>query len=165
MKAFFSRSALVRNFVFGVEDSLVSTVGLVSGIATAGVSGATILTTGIVLVLVEAFSMAVGSLVADNSVEEVSQHREISYTSSEGGALVMFASYTGSGLLVVLPYVFLPVWQAFWSSIGLALALLFLLGVFAARLAGISLWSKGFQTALIGGAAIAIGSGVGFLFR
>jgi len=60
----------VRNFVFGVEDSLVSTVGLLSGIASAGASTATIFLTGTVLIFVEAFSMAVGSYLSEESVEE-----------------------------------------------------------------------------------------------
>ena len=50
-----------RNFIFGVEDSLVSTVGLLSGVAIAGVPSRTILLTGVVLILVEAFSMAAGA--------------------------------------------------------------------------------------------------------
>ncbi len=165
MQSLFSRTDIVRNFVFGVEDSLVSTVGLVSGIATAGIAQRTILITGIVLVLVEAFSMAVGSLVADNSAEEVSRHREISYRASLGGALVMFLSYTISGFLIIFPYAVATVSQAFWISICLAIVLLFLLGVFAAELAGISRLVKGAQTALIGGAAIALGSLIGLLVR
>jgi len=47
----------LRNFVFGVEDSIVSTVGLVSGIAIAGLPKTEILLTGAVLIFVEAFSM------------------------------------------------------------------------------------------------------------
>lgn len=38
-----SRASFLRTFVFGVEDSLVSTVGLLSGIAIAGVSQKAIL--------------------------------------------------------------------------------------------------------------------------
>ena len=48
----------IRNFIFGVEDSLVSTAGLLSGIAATGMSRPAILLTGIVLIFVEAFSMA-----------------------------------------------------------------------------------------------------------
>ena len=51
----------LRNFIFGVEDSLVSTVGLLSGVAVANVDQATIFLTGMVLIFVEAFSMGVGS--------------------------------------------------------------------------------------------------------
>jgi VIT1/CCC1 family predicted Fe2+/Mn2+ transporter len=54
-----SKTIYLRNFIFGVEDSLVSTVGLLSGVAVAGVASRTILLTGVVLIFVEAFSMAV----------------------------------------------------------------------------------------------------------
>ena len=53
----------LRAFVFGVEDSLASTVGLLSGIAIAGAGRETILMTGIVLIFVEAFSMAIGDFL------------------------------------------------------------------------------------------------------
>ena len=43
----------LRAFVFGVEDSVASTVGLLSGIAIAGVARETILLTGAILILVE----------------------------------------------------------------------------------------------------------------
>ena len=60
----------LRNTVFGVEDSLVSTVGLLSGIAATGsVSKSFILLTGIVYISVEAFSMAVGSFLSEEFVE------------------------------------------------------------------------------------------------
>ena len=51
----------VRNFIFGVEDSLVSTLGFLAGIAVAGIATRELVTSGIVLILVEAFSMGVGS--------------------------------------------------------------------------------------------------------
>jgi hypothetical protein len=48
-----ARVTYLRNFIFGVEDSLVSTVGLLAGVAAGGVSSAAILTTGLVLIVVE----------------------------------------------------------------------------------------------------------------
>ena len=66
-----NRSSLyIRNIVFGVEDSLVSTVGLLSGIALGDIPRSTILFTGLVYIFVEAFSMAVGSFLSEESVEE-----------------------------------------------------------------------------------------------
>ena len=55
----------LRNFIFGVEDSLVSTVGLLAGVAAGGVSSAVILTTGLVLIEVEGFSMGLGSFLTE----------------------------------------------------------------------------------------------------
>jgi len=52
-----------RNFVFGVEDSLVSTVWLLSGAAAVVVAQETVLPTDFVLIFVEEFSMGVGSFL------------------------------------------------------------------------------------------------------
>ena len=69
-----SRVSYLRNFVFGVEDSLVSTVGLLSGIAIAGMNRESIFATGVVLIFVEAVSMAAGSFLAETSAETVTSH-------------------------------------------------------------------------------------------
>ncbi|MBL8031340.1 MAG: VIT1/CCC1 transporter family protein, partial [Candidatus Doudnabacteria bacterium] len=92
----------VRNFIFGVEDSLVSTVGLVSGVAVAGVSNKNVVLTGMVLVFVEAFSMAVGSLLSENSADEYESKSEVALSGAVGYSVVMFGSYLLSGILIVL---------------------------------------------------------------
>lgn len=165
MDIFFSKPEVLRNMVFGIEDSLVSTVGLVSGIAAAGVSRDAIIMTGVVLILVEAFSMAVGSLVSENSVEEVQLHREVSYSSSTLGAVVMFVSYVLSGVVIIVPYMLVPVATAFWVSVGIALVVLFALGIASGRLAGIPPLHKGVSMVLIGGAAVLLGVFVGSFFK
>jgi VIT1/CCC1 family predicted Fe2+/Mn2+ transporter len=65
-----------RNFIFGVEDGLVSTVGLISGIAVADVPKETIFVTGIILILVEAVSMAAASFLSENSANEYIYHKD-----------------------------------------------------------------------------------------
>ena len=157
-------SEKIRNFVFGVEDSLVSTVGLVSGIAVAGVPAGTILLTGRVLVLVEAFSMAVGSLISSNAAQEAILHKEIPLGFVWAGAFIMFISYIGSGILIVLPYALFPVTTAFPVSIIIALSALFLLGVISAGFSGTNRIKKGCVVALLGGIAIVLGSAVGIIF-
>ena len=165
MKRIFLRSDTVRNLALGIADSLVSTIGFISGIAVAGIEKKTILITGAVLIRVEASSMAIGVLMSDNSVEEAIEHKEVSYVSSEWGAFVMFVSYTLSGILVIFPYIFLAVEHAFGLAILLAGIELFALGMFSGRVAGISPWRKGVLTTLLGGLAILIGVCIGVLFR
>ncbi len=65
-----ARSIYVRNIIFGIEDSLVSTVGLLAGIAVGNASIHTILSTGVIYVFVEGFSMAVGSFLSEESAQE-----------------------------------------------------------------------------------------------
>jgi len=154
---------LFRNFVFGVEDSLVSTVGLLSGIAAAGESEKTIITAGIVLIFVEAFSMGVGSLLSDNSTKEFDSGGKIPLTRSFLGGVTMFVSYFISGFIPLFPYLLFDKGTAFPISIIASLVALLLLGMFSARLAHISILKKGLQMLILGGAAIALGALVGNL--
>ncbi len=66
----------MREIVFGLEDSLVSTVGAVSGIAVGSGDRYVVILAGIVLVAVEAVSMAAGSFLSSKSAAEVSAERE-----------------------------------------------------------------------------------------
>lgn len=157
----FITSDSVRSFTFGVEDSLVSTVGLVSGIAVAGVPRSTILLTGIILVLVEALSMSAGDLISGNSAKEFEERKALPLKKSVASALVMFFSYFLSGLVVLAPYALLESGSALPLSIALSLAALFCLGLANARLSSTPLLKKGFATAAIGGAAIVLGMVLG----
>lgn len=154
-----------RSFVFGVEDSVVSTVGLISGIAIVGSSRPAILVTGTILIFVEAFSMAVGDLLSDNAVREFSAQKETPLSRSFSGALVMFFSYLASGFAVILPYVIAPPPLALPASIALSLALLFALGAVEGSVARISLLKNGLTMAFVGGAAILIGMGAGLILQ
>ncbi|MBP9761423.1 MAG: VIT1/CCC1 transporter family protein [Candidatus Magasanikbacteria bacterium] len=58
----------MREFVFGMEDGMVSTFGAVTGIALATQDPFTILLTGSVLIAVESISMGVGSYLSNKSV-------------------------------------------------------------------------------------------------
>lgn len=57
----------IRDLVFGLEDSLVSTLGVVIGIAAGTSDRAVVILSGIVLVAVEAISMAAGSFLSAKS--------------------------------------------------------------------------------------------------
>ena len=157
----------LRNFIFGVEDSLVSTVGLLTGVAVAGVPRATILLTGIILIFVEAFSMAAGSFLSEDSVEEYIKRKNVSARGPFAAGAVMFLSYFFSGFAILFPYMIFPVNRALWVSIVLSLAFLYILGIFGAKVAGVPLNRRGLRALFIGGTAIGIGilvAQISFLF-
>lgn len=156
----FSPSYL-RNFIFGVEDSLVSTVGLLSGIALTSISVKIILLTGTVLIFVEAFSMAAGSFLSEHSAEEYLEQKEMPLGVSLTSGSIMFFSYFISGFIPLFPYIVFPVAAAFWVSILLSLSALFLLGILGARVSRTGSVRGGFQMSVIGGVAIVIGVLVG----
>jgi VIT1/CCC1 family predicted Fe2+/Mn2+ transporter len=155
----------VRNIIFGVEDSLVSTVGLLSGIVVGGVSKPTILLTGVVLIFVEAFSMAIGSLLSEYSAEEYLVQKEVSMRQSTIAGMVMFASYFCSGFLPFAPYLMFPIDQALWISIFLSISALAVLGVISARISHVNPLKHSLRVTLLGGLAIAAGVSVGTLFH
>ena len=151
----------LRAFIFGVEDSLASTVGLLSGIAIAGVARETILLTGAILILVEAFSMAMGDFLSEYSSESYMRQAEVSSHRSFIAALIMFFSYLLAGLIPLFPYLILASESAIWLSIGLSLLALFSLGVVGAKISNTNTLKSGLRMFLIGGAAIFVGVIVG----
>ena len=140
---------------------MVSTAGLVSGIAVAGVSHSTIVLTGIVLIFVEAFSMAVGSFLSEHSLEDYMNNIGSYSKHSIIGGLIMFFSYFVSGFIPLFSYVFVGDEYSFLVSIVASLAALFALGVISARLFKTNIWHHGLEMLLIGGAAVGIGITVG----
>lgn len=152
-----NHASYFRSFIFGVEDSLVSTVGLLSGIAIAGVPRSAIFVTGVVLIFVEAFSMAAGSFLSEYSAEEYESEKDAPIRLPLMTSFVMFVSYFFSGFVPLFPYVVWDTLDAFRISIGFSLIALFVLGIFGAVLSGRSLLKRGIRMLVIGGVAILIG--------
>ena len=151
----------IRNFIFGAEDSLVSTVGLLSGIAMAGVSRRDIILTGIVLIFVEAFSMGVGSILSEHTVEEYEkQENSIAHQSLAGG-LIMFISYFIAGFVPLAPYLLFDRSTALAISILPSLIALFLVGFISAKMFRIRALHHALEMFILGGAAIMIGVIIG----
>ena len=153
----------VRNFIFGVEDSLVSTVGLVSGIAIANVDKSTIFLSGLILIVVEALSMGVGSVLSEASTQEFvykkTKHSDLTHI---GGA-IMFVSYFFAGFIPLSPYVLFDVPTALPVSIIASLVALFALGFFSARKFKAPMLKSATRMLILGGLAITAGAVIGSL--
>jgi len=65
---------VVRDFVFGMEDGLVSNLGLVLGVAAGGGGASTIVLAGAASMFAGAFSMSAGSYLSSKSQREVYEH-------------------------------------------------------------------------------------------
>ncbi len=153
----------VRSLIFGVEDSLVSTVGLISGIAVTGAMRSSVLLTGFILITVEAFSMAVGVFLSDNTAEEFRTQSTVSFSKSFGPASIMFVSYFVAGIVILLPYIFAPDRYVFGMSILISLITLFVLGFLSASVSHVPKIKRGIIMMTIGGFAIVVGIIVGTL--
>lgn len=151
----------VRSIVFGINDSLVSTVGFLAGISVAGVPRATIVLTGIVYALVEAFSMAMGDFLSEESAEEYARRKSVKNLHPALAGVFMFFSSALAALVPLSPYMFIASGSALAASAGLSVAALFIVGTISARFSRLPVVWRGVRMALLGGAAIVIGVAVG----
>ena len=70
-KRVLERKIRAREFVFGIQDGLLSTVGLLSGVSAATGNRAIVLLTGIAAAITGGVSMATGSYLAARTEEEI----------------------------------------------------------------------------------------------
>lgn len=159
------QKTLFRNFIFGVEDSLVSTVGMLSGIAAADTPVDEIITAGIILIFVEAFSMGIGSFLSEDTSDMLSRKRSVSSLTIKKAAMIMFVSYFLAGLIPLSPYLLLPAHTAESISITLSLLSLFILGGFSATFFRGNILYKALEMFILGGLATLVGIGIGSLFK
>ncbi|TXH06446.1 MAG: hypothetical protein E6R05_01675 [Candidatus Moraniibacteriota bacterium] len=155
----------LKNFLFGVEDSLVSTVGLLAGVAAANAGRTAIITTGLVLIVVEGFSMGIGSFLTEETTEEIAGVDGKDGLALKGGLTMLF-SYVFAGLLPLSPYIFLESSTAMPVSVAISLLGLFSLGfgtaVYFKRPKPILRALKMF---LLGGLAVIVGMVIGKIFH
>ena len=158
------RATLFRNFVFGVEDSLVSTVGLLSGIAATATPRLTIITTGTILIFVEAFSMGIGAYLS----EEVGVKDSTSPAARRlvtRSAVIMFVSYLVAGFIPLFPYFAAPAYGAKIWSVIFTLSTLFMLGFYTARRFRVNVVAKSLEMLVFGGLATLVGIMVSKIFH
>lgn len=148
-----------RNLVFGAEDSLVSTVGVLFGVATTTPDKAVILATGFIVVTVEALSMGAGSFLSETSSEELDGNND-TILSPTADAIVMFFSYFLAGFIPLAPYAFFEASIARYVSMVVGIIGLFALGYIPTRKL-----NSGLRMATIGGMAVMVGFIIGHLAR
>lgn len=96
----------LRSLMFGLQDGIVSTTGVVVGISTGVSDKAIIVLAAIVAVMVEASSMAAGQYSSEKAVHQMCKtgKNKIAHTDSlYVGALIMFAAYLIGGAFSIIP--------------------------------------------------------------
>src|SRR3989338_3444504 len=63
--------ARIREFVFGIQDGLISTVGLLAGVQSATENNAVVILTGLTEMFAGAISMAAGSYLSSSAEKEI----------------------------------------------------------------------------------------------
>lgn len=103
MVSWYQDPFFVRNLTFGIEDSLISTTGVLVGIAAANFNVKHIIVTGIILIIIEASSMAYGAFLSENNFFHTSNTERTTADISKY-AVVMFVSYFIVGVFLLLPF-------------------------------------------------------------
>lgn len=150
--------------MFGIQDGLVSTTGVVVGISTGVSDKAIIILASLVAVTVEASSMAVGQYSSEKTVHQMDKtgkHTDNLYI----GAIIMFLSYLLAGLIPITPIVLFDRPNSSILSIVFAFLGLFFLGYLKGRLVEHKPLRSAIEMFILGGIATAIGLLVGYLLK
>jgi len=157
------QKGFLRNFVFGAEDGLVSTVGLLSGVSFAGLAPREVILSGVILIMVEAISMAAGVYISEDSEKELDPNEKENVISD---TIVMFFSYALIGLIPLLPYIALnDTRTAFYWSIAASLVALFCVGLFKGFFVHSHPLKGALKITAIGAVVIAVAVFIGTLIK
>jgi len=153
----------VREIVFGLEDSLVSTMGAVTGIAIGTEDRMVIILSGLVILAVEATSMSAGSFLSTETAERAEEKSDkVVHQRSIKAAFVMFVSYVFGGMLPLTPYLLLPPDLAILPSVILAVLALAGVGFWTGRFTKRAGWKTAIEMVVVSLVAAGIGYLVGW---
>lgn len=154
----------LRELIFGMEDGLVSTLGVITGIASGTESQKVIVLSGTILILVESLSMAAGTYLSNKAEQEQEKLEKFSDTHLHPilGMLVMGISYCLAGAVPLIPYLFLPVNQAISVSIALTIVTLFAVGFYKGKVTKTSPGRSGIEMVIVSLIAAVAGYLIGY---
>jgi len=164
----------VREIIFGLEDGIVSTLGVLVGIAIGTGDKSLVILSGLVVIFVESLSMAAGTYLSNKSQGEIhlAQDKKIPLKRlfhkhklklplMEAG--FMGVSYIIGGLVSLSSFLLLPVSTAIIVAILTSFIFLFTIGFLKGKLAQINPTKSGLEMVLVSASASLIGFLVGKL--
>lgn len=154
----------LRSLMFGFQDGLVSTTGVVIGISTGIENKAVIVLASFVAVTVEASSMAAGQYSSEKAVHQMAKPGTHS-DSLIVGALIMFFSYLMAGMIPILPTVLFDQPLARYLAIIFAFLGLFTIGFVRGEIVKQQPIRSAFELLAIGGTATIVGVLVGNILK
>ncbi|MDP3974126.1 MAG: VIT1/CCC1 transporter family protein [Candidatus Daviesbacteria bacterium] len=154
----------LRSILFGLQDGLVSTTGVVVGITVGVADKPIIILASLVAVSVEATSMAAGQYSSEKAVHQMD--RTGKHTDSLVlGAFLMFISYLLAGFVPITPIVLLDLSIAPIISVISAFIALFTVGFIKGKIVEHHPLRSAFEMFIIGSIATALGLIVGHLLK
>ncbi|OGZ36470.1 MAG: hypothetical protein A3D38_02470 [Candidatus Portnoybacteria bacterium RIFCSPHIGHO2_02_FULL_40_23] len=154
----------LRSIIFGFQDALVSTTGVIAGVAAGTSVKEIVILAGIVTITVEALSMGAGQYMSEKAVHQLDKtgkHTDNLYM--VGG--LMFTSYFLGGLVPLVPIFLFSLPLSSFISVGAALIGLFVLGYLKAKIVKENPLKSALEILVLGGIATVIGLIVGKLLK
>ncbi len=162
----------LREIIFGLEDGIVSTLGVIVGIAAGTNSRFVVILSGLIIIFVESLSMAAGTYLSNKSELQLhlSQKHHFFWQSLTHqhnpkkpliDSLYMGVAYILGGSAALISFTFLPPLVAIAPAIAISFSLLFLVGVIKGNITKVSLLQSGFEMMLISALAALVGFIVG----
>lgn len=154
----------LRSALFGLQDGLVSTTGVVVGISAGVEDKAIVILAAFVAVTVEASSMAAGQYSSEKAVHQMDKSGK--HTDSVVlGAIIMFFSYLLAGLVPIIPTVIFNQPDARIISVIAAFIALFIIGYIKGKIVEHHALRSAIELFIIGAIATTIGLVVGQILK
>lgn len=152
----------LQSAMFGFNDALVSTTGVIVGISTGTSNKEVVILAGVVTILVEALSMGSGQYLSSKSAHQLDKSESFRVPIISG--IIMFFAYFAAGLVPLIPIIFFPIEYSRNVAIVAALTGLLILGYVKGKVVKVSPIRSALEIFVIGGLATAIGIVVGNIF-
>lgn len=152
----------LQSAMFGFNDALVSTTGVIVGISTGTGNKQVVILAGVVTILVEALSMGSGQYLSSKSAHQLDKSESFRVPLMSGA--IMFVAYFLAGLVPLLAIFLSPMSYARNVAIVAALICLLILGYAKGKIVKVSPVKSALEVFIIGGAATAIGIVAGKIF-
>lgn len=154
----------IREIIFGLGDSFMSTLGAITGIAIGVGDQDIVILSGLVLISVEALAMGAGSYLSSKAANEASiKHNKTWYTPAMAGFVMAFFYIIG-GLITLSPYIFIQDIQlAMLTSIAISATSLLAVGSWKASVVGGSKMKSALEMSIISLFAAGLGFAIGRL--
>tara|TARA_B100001105_G_scaffold254255_1_gene249623 strand:+ start:434 stop:931 length:498 start_codon:yes stop_codon:yes gene_type:complete len=145
----------LQSAMFGFNDALVSTTGVIVGIAAGTGDKDIVILAGVVTILVEALSMGSGQYLSLRSARQLDKKESFKMPAISG--IIMFISYFLAGLVPLLSVLIFPIEYSAYVAIAASLTCLLVLGYAKGKVVGASPLRSALEVFVIGGIATAIG--------
>ena len=154
----------LRSLMFGLQDGIVSTTGVVVGISTGVSDKSIIVLAALVAVMVEASSMAAGQYSSEKAVHQMDK-KERHTDNLILGAIIMFLAYLIGGMFSIMPTLIFDQPEARILAIISAFLGLIIIGYLKGKVVEHKPIRSAIELLIIGGIATLVGVIVGYFLK